>query len=115
MFRLAHPARIHERSLQPEESRNKSELPAVSAGFPARRRRPGRKPGGAEHPDTIPRRRHRFRRPDCAAPLSYDTFAGECAGGNATVNAIDATFDGIDCDDGSGVRVPFSGRIRVTK
>ena len=35
--------------------------------------------------------------------------------GNATVNTIDATFDGIDCDDGSGVRLPFSGRIRVTK
>jgi hypothetical protein len=34
--------------------------------------------------------------------------------GNATVNTIDATFDGIDCDDGSGVRLPFSGRIRVT-
>jgi hypothetical protein len=35
--------------------------------------------------------------------------------GNATVNTIDATFDGIDCDDGSGVRLPFSGRIRVMK
>jgi hypothetical protein len=35
--------------------------------------------------------------------------------GNATINTIDATFDGIDCDDGSGVRLPFSGRIRVTK
>jgi hypothetical protein len=35
--------------------------------------------------------------------------------GSATVNTIDATFDGIDCDDGSGVRLPFSGRIRVTK
>ncbi len=35
--------------------------------------------------------------------------------GNATINTIDATFDGIDCDDGGGVRLPFSGRIRVTK
>jgi len=35
--------------------------------------------------------------------------------GNATVNTIDATFDGIDCDDGSGVPLPFSDRIRVTK
>lgn len=35
--------------------------------------------------------------------------------GNAAVGAIDAAFDGVDCDDGSGVRVPFSGRIRVTK
>jgi len=35
--------------------------------------------------------------------------------GNATINTIDATFDGIDCDDGSGVRLPFSGRIRATK
>jgi hypothetical protein len=35
--------------------------------------------------------------------------------GTASVSTIDATFDGIDCDDGSGVRLPFSGRIRVTK
>ena len=35
--------------------------------------------------------------------------------GNATVNTIDATFDGIDCADASGVRLPFRGRIRVTK
>ena len=35
--------------------------------------------------------------------------------GNATINTIDATFDGIDCDDGSGIRLPFSGRIRVAK
>ena len=35
--------------------------------------------------------------------------------GNATINTIDATFDGIDCDDGGGVRMPFSGRIRATK
>jgi len=35
--------------------------------------------------------------------------------GSASVSVIDATFDGIDCDDGSGVRLPFSGRIRVTK
>ena len=35
--------------------------------------------------------------------------------GNATASTIDATFDGIDCDDGSGVRLPFRGRIRVTK
>jgi len=35
--------------------------------------------------------------------------------GNASVSSIDATFDGIDCDDGSGIRLPFSGRIRVTK
>src|SRR5712691_12357049 len=34
---------------------------------------------------------------------------------DATASTIDATFDGIDCDDGSGVRLPFSGRIRVTK
>jgi hypothetical protein len=34
---------------------------------------------------------------------------------NALVNTIDATLDGIDCDDGSGGRLPFSGRIRVTK
>ena len=35
--------------------------------------------------------------------------------GHATINTIDATFDGIDCDDGSGVRLPSSGHIRVTK
>lgn len=35
--------------------------------------------------------------------------------GNATASAIDATFDGIDCADGGAVRLPFSGRIRVTK
>ena len=35
--------------------------------------------------------------------------------GNATASTIDATFDGIDCEDGSGIRLPFSGRIRVTK
>jgi hypothetical protein len=35
--------------------------------------------------------------------------------GNAAISTIDATFDDIDCDDGSGVRLPFSGRIRVTK
>jgi hypothetical protein len=49
----------------------------------------------------------------------YNSLRG-CTGdfvttGNATINTIDATFDGIDCDDGSGVRLPFSGRIRVTK
>jgi hypothetical protein len=25
--------------------------------------------------------------------------------GNATINTIDVTFDGIDCDDGSGIRL----------
>jgi hypothetical protein len=35
--------------------------------------------------------------------------------GNAIINTIGATFDRIDRDDGSGVRLPFSGRIRVTK
>ena len=34
---------------------------------------------------------------------------------NTAINTIDATFDGIDCDDGSAVRLTFSGRIRVTK
>jgi len=51
-------------------------------------------------PDTATRR--------AGAPVIRDI-------GNATVSTIDATFDGIDCDDGSGVRVPFSGRILVTK
>jgi hypothetical protein len=45
---------------------------------------------------------------------------GGCTGdfvttGNANAGAFDATFDGIDGDDGSGVRLPSSGRIRVTK
>ena len=35
--------------------------------------------------------------------------------GNAIVNTIDATFDGIDCDDGGGLRLAFSGYIRVRK
>jgi hypothetical protein len=36
-------------------------------------------------------------------------------GCNAIINTFDATFDGIDGDDGSGVRLPFSGPVRVTK
>lgn len=35
--------------------------------------------------------------------------------GTVTASTIDTTFAGMDCDDGSGVRLPFSGRIRVTK
>ena len=35
--------------------------------------------------------------------------------GNAAINTIDATFDGIDCEYSGRVRLPFSGRIRVTK
>jgi hypothetical protein len=35
--------------------------------------------------------------------------------GNAIINTIGVTFDGIDRDDGGDVRLPFSGRIRVTK
>ena len=34
--------------------------------------------------------------------------------GNAAVSTIEE-FDGIDCGDGSGVRLPFSGRIQVMK
>jgi hypothetical protein len=41
----------------------------------------------------------------------YDSPRG-CVGdfvttGNATMNAIEPTFDGIDCADGSGIRLPF--------
>jgi hypothetical protein len=34
---------------------------------------------------------------------------------NAIINTIDATFDGIDCGDGGGVLLAFSGHMRVRK
>ena len=62
--------RIHERSLQPEESGNKSKLPAINARFPARRRGPGRQPGGAEQREAPGRRRapgHNPSSPACGS------------------------------------------------
>jgi hypothetical protein len=35
--------------------------------------------------------------------------------GTASATAIEATFDGIDCDNGTGIRQPFSGRVRLSK
>ena len=49
----------------------------------------------------------------------YDSPRG-CVGdfvttGTASVSTVDVSFDGIDCDDGSGIRMPFGGRVRLTK
>lgn len=35
--------------------------------------------------------------------------------GAASATTIDVSFDGIDCDNGSGIRQPFSGRARLSK